>query len=288
MTLVLNIGVQKAGTSTVFEVLRRHSGINTTKYKESGFFCVDGKYEKGKSYYLSEVFSNDNDGPLLDIDPEFIFDKRVPGRIFDLFGSDVKIFAILRDPAMRAFSEWNMETYRGNETRSFHDAIEDENNKRKHGTSETTYLSRGYYTDQLKNYLAHFPAENIKVYIFENEFINAKQDFYKDICNFINIEWDDTMDTEIWTNQNRRIKSQFVKNIVRHNNVKRVMRRIVGAKYALKIDRYIQYKNAKLSDLPKLSDEERVACNHKYFIDDINSLSALISKDLSNWLKIKN
>jgi len=283
MTLVLNIGTQKAGTSTVYEVLKHHKQINVTKHKESNFFCVDEKYAHGKDYYLNEVFINENQGPLLEVDPQMIFDREAPRRIADMFGSEVKIFAILRDPCRRAYSQWNMETYRGRETRSFEQALAQE---QEGGSDEnTTYIARSLYSHQLANYYNYFDKKAIKLYIFERDFLQNREVFFKDLCTYMNVPWDEKLKLDTWSNPNRRLKSQFVDKYVRHRYIRKILRSLLGPTIAHRLDYRIQVRNAKLTGLPKLTAEARAHYTNKYFKSEIQKLQELIDVDLSLWLQ---
>jgi len=54
----LCVGAQKAGTTTLYEILKQHPDIFLPKkIKETKFFVFEEKYQKGKAWYESAFFS---------------------------------------------------------------------------------------------------------------------------------------------------------------------------------------------------------------------------------------
>lgn len=74
---------------------------------------------------------------------------------------------LLRDPSTRAYSHWNMQKSRGNETLDFGAALDAEafrlataspRDRRRY-----SYVSRGYYAQQLERLFGLFPREQVLV-----------------------------------------------------------------------------------------------------------------------------
>ena len=88
----LCVGTQKAGTSTLFEILRQHPDIFLPPEKETHFFYSDGNYAQGASWYKAAFYSDWAGQKVIgDITPEYMFRKNVPERIKATLGADVKI-----------------------------------------------------------------------------------------------------------------------------------------------------------------------------------------------------
>ena len=70
---------------------------------------------------------------------------------------------LLRDPASRAYSHWNMERKRGRETLGFREALAAEDERMRtatmHESRAYSYLSRGFYARQLARLWSLFPRE---------------------------------------------------------------------------------------------------------------------------------
>lgn len=78
----------------------------------------------------------------------------------------VRLIAILRDPVERAYSGFRMHQRRGDEKRSFKDAILAELGGES-GYFTGSYIAKGMYYSQLSRYFSLFPRENIKVFKFQ-------------------------------------------------------------------------------------------------------------------------
>ncbi len=158
-------GAQKAGTSTLFELLSAHPDVHRSPVKEPHFFCVDpltgrlpwrGPYDQrifagavtSPSAYV-ELFADAAGRLTGDASTGYLADPEVPGRLAAA-RPDVKVIVILRDPVLRAFSAWKMWRRVGFEPLQFADALEAEEERRAAGWSSTyRYLANGDYADQL-------------------------------------------------------------------------------------------------------------------------------------------
>ncbi len=79
----------------------------------------------------------------------------------------MKLIIILRNPIERAYSHWNMETARGNESEPFLDAIKREQDQRigqdTNQSRITSYLDRGNYAKQLNRIWSIFPKHQTHI-----------------------------------------------------------------------------------------------------------------------------
>lgn len=106
----LIIGAQKAGTTALYHYLIQHPQILPNKtYKEVHFFDKSENYVQGIGRYLKDFPNRLNKGTRLTLDatPEYLFYSQVPRRIIQSLG-EVKMIVLLREPASRAYSAWNM------------------------------------------------------------------------------------------------------------------------------------------------------------------------------------
>lgn len=193
----LIIGAQKAGTTTLFKLLSEHPGIHMPSGKEVPFFTHDDLYEQGLNTYLSQFFgSAPNDKLWGKATPHYLSDPRAPERIAKTL-PDIKLIAILREPADRALSHYRMSVRRGFEQRTFEQAIRDmldvEEIARARElqvgpASETrTYIVRGEYGRLLADYYKRFPSENILV-LFTDDLEANPAMVLENIFNFIGVE----------------------------------------------------------------------------------------------------
>ncbi len=180
------IGAQKAGTTTLFDLLKKHPDITFSRFKEVHFFNT-AKYHKGVEYYHG-LFDKNKNKYYADITPMYIAHPQVAKRIFQ-YNPETKIIAILRHPIERAYSHYQMHVRNGDEKRTFEQCIQDEMIVLENGLNEnnfTGYLARGLYSQQLKRYFQLFDIGNIKIVLFEQLVLEQKQTF-SEILNFLDL-----------------------------------------------------------------------------------------------------
>jgi hypothetical protein len=110
------IGTMKSGTTALADALCHHPYIHRARTlpgepaehaKEVHFFEKDDAYEKGRSFYERHFERNLPPGHVsLDATPEYIYVQFVAERVHKMYGKDIKILVILRDPVERAISHW--------------------------------------------------------------------------------------------------------------------------------------------------------------------------------------
>jgi hypothetical protein len=188
------IGAQRAGTTSLFNVLSAHPDITPSVVKEVHFF--DLNYDKGLDWYRSHFpyrsWKRYPDHHLWgEASPYYLFEPRVPQRIHDVL-PDVKLIASLRNPIDRAYSDYQRQVLLGHEKLSFEEAVEIEMDRisgevdrlvrepaykslayRRH-----SYLTRGVYSDQLERWLSVFPRKQIH--------ITSAEDFFSDMTTVLN------------------------------------------------------------------------------------------------------
>ncbi|MCF8365879.1 MAG: sulfotransferase [Bacteroidales bacterium] len=189
----LIVGTQKAGTSSLFDILNQHSQIYLPPVKEVHFFDRDEVFIKGKAFYANYFSEAGKAKAVGEASPSYLFLPEVPGRIRQTLGDDVKIIIILRNPANRALSHYKMLFEMGLETRSLEEVLED--NLQSIRTSlnydkATSYLDRGMYAFQLENYFRIFPRENIRIYLFEEDFVEMRKNMIHDIQDFLGLDFE--------------------------------------------------------------------------------------------------
>ncbi len=198
------VGVQKGGTSSLFNYLLQHPNIVPGYKKEVKFF--DGNFHKGIDWYrfnfpMQEQMSD----PLAqtgEASPSYVFHPLVPQRIKEAL-PDVKLVLLLRDPVARAYSHYQGNFRKGQEELSFEEAIEKEES-RLEGEREAiiadqhhpmykylvySYLSRGVYIEQVKNWFDSFPRDQILIQKSEDLFSNP-QGVYSRVLAFFGLpDW---------------------------------------------------------------------------------------------------
>lgn len=101
----LVIGSQKAGTTTVHRVLRRHPQVWVPPGKDLDFFFDDRRFAAGPARYFAQLADAPAGAVRGEVSPGYLVHPRAPARIARLLPG-VKLVAIVREPIARALSQY--------------------------------------------------------------------------------------------------------------------------------------------------------------------------------------
>jgi Sulfotransferase domain len=170
------IGAQKAGTTTLWQLLRHHPSISMPASKEEPFFCGDEPRGRDAfAEFMATRFASARDGAVLGkATPQYMSGTEhadageIAGRIASTL-PEVRLIALLRDPIERALSHYRMSVRRGWEERSPDLALTEQLDAaalsvaRRRPNETNSYVAQGEYGRVLREYRAHFPAEQVHV-----------------------------------------------------------------------------------------------------------------------------
>jgi len=212
----LIIGAQKAGTTSLFEYMRRHPEIHMPPEKEIPFFATDQAYRRGFDWYRERVTRNAPNGavcgtasvgfmtgtpyrdiPLEQSDAILLrqngpIEEIVPLRIKAAL-PNVKLLCVLRDPVERAFSHYRMAVLDGVESQPFDIAIgrllepAAVIHSRAVATGHNGYVARGEYSRILAGFLRTFSREQLMV-VFSSELSHDADHTLSAVFDFVGVE----------------------------------------------------------------------------------------------------
>jgi len=203
------IGCQRGGTTSLYNHIASHPDVESASQKELHFF--DFNFDKGLDWYKDQFPDNKITG---EASPYYIIHPHAPRRIAQA-KPDVKIIILLRNPVDRAYSNYNFEVKIGHEKLSFEDAIKIET-ERLEGEVEKmtkdesyysyahhhfTYLERGKYADQLKNWFKYFNNDQILILKSESFFDNVQMNL-KTVFEFLNLSNKSEIEKKIYNQGN--------------------------------------------------------------------------------------
>lgn len=169
----LYIGVSKAGSSWIYEILREHPEVFVPPAKDLQFF--DRYYEKGIDWYLSFFQPGENKKAIGEVAHDYFLNERTARRIKKHL-PDVRMFCCLRDPIDQIYSTF---IYRKNVVLDSDTTIEEFAFR-----EEVLHLCDYYYN--LLPFYELFPEKNLLVLFFDE----LKEDsalFARKIFDFINV-----------------------------------------------------------------------------------------------------
>lgn len=283
----LIVGAQKAGTTTLSEVLQQHSRIFIPIAKELHFFDDPKKYSKGLSYYSSLFSGAENAEAIGEITPVYLFYPDIPEKIANMPGKAIKIIIVLRNPADRAISHFKMEVSRRHEKRTFAQAMNEGIEGLKNGVNynpDNNYLDRGFYAGQIKNYFRFFPAEHVLIIIFEEDFIQNRVATIKRIFNFLGVE-NENVKTDISKRQANYYRSKWIGNITDNLGEFPIFHeKVLQIPY---FNSHLLPQIKKLNNAPfpntLVMEKMKSTLLTDLYYDDIKKVELLIGRDLCNW-----
>lgn len=279
------IGVQKAGTTTLSEILAQHSEIFLPEIKETKFFLFEQEFQKGLEYYNTKYFEKYSGEKMVgEFDPDYMIDPAVPKRLFETYGQHLKFIVILRNPVDRAYSHYLMTRRKGLESLSFEQALVEEDGRKKDLKEQKifAYKARSLYAAQIESYFAYFPPHNFLFLIFEEDIANNLESTVARIQEFFQIPVQD-LQTDIHSNEAFEAKSEVVRDLVRRPNfAKRLMKWMIPGKESRKqIRSFLIRKNAQNVKTIKLDAELKKHLFQIYFKDDVAKTEKLINRKLN-------
>jgi hypothetical protein len=165
---LLIVGAPKCGTTTLHEVLSKHSDIFMSRAKEPGFFSDDRRYARGLDWYSSEFFTKSSDCAFRgESTPWYLYSQSSPERAWRDLGPETRLIVALRNPLDRAISMYWDQVQLGREVRPIDEALTAELRGSPADDPRQAYVSGGRYSLYLRGWLSSFPAEQLHVVLFE-------------------------------------------------------------------------------------------------------------------------
>lgn len=296
-------GVQKAGSTTLYTGLREHPDIIMTSRAGYPFFFdenYEAKLDKYRKFFEPKSESDNRPSVVGDSCSAYFRSEKVPERLANALGSNLKLIFLLRHPLERAFSAYSHQKQNGYETRSVEEAFgiysstrpeiireekenvfevfdEEYHNELNddpidHPLRIFQYLRNSLYSDFIENFRTYFPKENIKLVFLEN-LDNDPENFFRGITSFLKIDTSFVPDN-IYIAHN---KTRASKNIIFRlaNSVKDYLPKSLKHKKLLRST----YEYVANQQKPKLP--EGIRENLKFLVEqEIENLSDYTNQDL--------
>jgi Sulfotransferase domain len=161
-------GTMKGGTTALSAFLDQHPEIHMARGKEAHFFDTDEHFRPGCQPDYGLYHRHFSPGPgtrlLGDATPIYLYWEPAPARVA-AYNPRMKWLLLLRQPAERAYSHWNMLRLNGAEPLAFDEAVA-RAAERANLPAQCrifSYLDRGFYARQLRRLFAVVPRRQVLV-----------------------------------------------------------------------------------------------------------------------------
>jgi hypothetical protein len=161
-------GVQKGGTTALFDYLTLEAGLSLSDEKEVHFFDdEDQDWTAPDTAAYHARFAPFDGRPRGEATPIYLYWPNSLERI-RAYNPTMKLIVVLRDPVERAWSHWRMEYARGAETQPFGWCIRQGRQRLFHAEPwgfhrEFSYVERGFYGEQVERLFGLFPREQVQI-----------------------------------------------------------------------------------------------------------------------------
>ena len=182
----LIVGTGRSGTTTLFEVLRRHPDIFIPQRKECRYFSdMPGNFSGPSRQYANNVISSLGEYRALfkqakpgqlcgDISPDYLYyhHNSVP-KILNEVGRKIPIIIVLRNPVNRSYSDYLHHVKQGRETLSFESALDAEEDRIfANWPCGWFYTKVGLYAEQVEAYTDNF--DRVLLLLYEEDIVTGQ------------------------------------------------------------------------------------------------------------------
>ena len=276
------LGAQKAGTTSVYQILKKHPEVYLTDPKETRFFNL--YFDKGLSWYHHTYYADAGSHHQLlgEATPHYLSDPEVPSRLKEAYGDEIKLVAIIRQPIRRAYSHYQMMKKLAMNNKSFKERVahgfSEQLRLEKDGHIKSNYLHEGSYVEHLRRYLDIFPRSSIHLMVMEDMKDNFEAEI-SELCDFLSIKPTKEMLEPRVSNSGGLPADKRLMLLYSSRSLLRWVNRIIGPETRLR-------KNLKqflTKPVGNLSSDEVSALTELYFPQEKNELEALLGRTLDNW-----
>ena len=275
------IGAGKCGTTSLYDYLNQHPQVYLCPQKETYFFVPEPIRSKFKPWGAitdfsdyANLFKNADDNSVIgEISTTYYRHSGAAQQIYQTL-PNVKIIAILRDPASRAFSDYQMHFRKGNEKTDFTQLISPDNR----------FIKPGFYYSELIPFFEIFKPQQIKILLFE-DFSKNPLAFIEEFFEFIGVDTKFVPDINKKSREGGLPKNKALNTLLTQPNYFRTLGAsclslFLPLSTRQKIRSGLIKKNIQTT---KISTEARKQLLEIYH-HDILQLQELIDRDLSAWL----
>jgi hypothetical protein len=298
------VGTGKAGTTSLYHYLRQHPQIYMSSVKEPCYFAseisLDNLSEAHRRYirlhsaertdrpagwlfsswqeYLKLFQGVRDESAIGEASVAYLWSETAAQNIAARL-PESKIVIMLRDPAERAFSQYLHQVAVGLIRCTFRQHIENcLRNRQRTISAVYPLLEVGLYHDQIKRYFDRFPAANVRIYWYEQDWREPAR-LLADLFEFLHVDATFSPDTSRKKLERRAPRFPAAYHLTMRLDITHKIRQLIPANLRLPLRKLLFERGASL----KMSSDDRQFLI-EYYRDDILRLSSLLHRDLSGWL----
>lgn len=293
------IGAGRSGTTSLYHYLRQHPEIAMSRIKETRYFAweveqdrardlpaatIDGFYPvRSLDAYRAQFAAAPDRAARGEASPRYLYVPGVPEAIAARL-PDVRLVAILREPARRAYAQYMAFHRIGWDRRSFEQAIDEELERLDEPIAPATspYLIHGLYSRHLTRFRRVFGHERMLV-LLQDDLAAAPQACLRAILRFLGV--DDTVPLDLAARHGPAgvARNALLERMMTNRATATLERWLPPAATAAihRVTKPLRRANTARPEMPPAARDRLRA----FYRDDVEALARLLDRDLSHWLK---
>ncbi len=290
----LIFGVQKAGTTSVYNYLKQHPEVYLSPVKEPNFFEKDwdqlaeqGHQFNPRQIVTFEQYSNlfeavTNEIAIGEVSPNYLFHYKTSIGQIKRYVPNAKLIAILRNPVDRAISDYLMHVREAQSKTPLKEQIQYKANK-------SFVILKGKYYQAVKQYFEEFGREQVSILLYD-DLRKDSQNFMQEIYQIIGVNPSFEADTSQKSQVAQMPKNEAInKLLVRKNPLRSLsatlLKPLLSEEKRQTLRSFLIGMNSKSkNEIDSFNEEKELLLD--VYRDDILKLQDLIDRDLSPWLTI--
>lgn len=273
------IGVAKSGTTSLYRYLQQHPGIFMCTPKEPDYFSGDDRFASLADY--EALFDDASPGQVAgEASVSYFHNPQAYKRIKETL-PEARLIAVLRDPAARAYSHYNMMVAHGAiPNRPYLSALQEAHSK---GDYLNTGIPVSRYAEPLRRYLSTFEQDQLQIHLYR-DYRRDPQGVVRAIFRHVGVDDAFAPDMAVRHNKTHLPASNRVNRFIwKGGAVKRVAKALLPTAVRGKLGRLLRRANQ--APVPPLSEEAR-ALIIEVLREDIEQTEKLIGRDLPEWKRV--
>lgn len=292
------VGVAKAGTTTLHDVLSLQNTVSLPRKKETNYFSfgifgkpafkgpLDNSSVNEPTVTSLEEYKND-----FDLKPNSLLGEICPSYSLPGVASKIhehnpaaKIIILLREPISRSYSNYQHLVRDGREHASFEDALAAESDRLEKGWEWFWGLkSNSLYVNFVKEYIDLFGEENIKILFFE-DFIKNQQQYLAEVLDFVGLDSADVVYQEFDSNKSGVVsgKWRFLHRLLLSEGILNSALRVI---LPLTLRKKLGLLFKKFSTVKGSVSPETKELLAREFSEDLDQLNRMVGGRVGEWLE---
>ena len=227
-----------------------------------------------------------------EVDPSYIY---YPGSLMNIkkLNKNPKFIILFRKPIDRAYSHYLMSKKRNYEKLSFGQALHEEETRLRNDSNffsflNHSYMLRGNYYEQILRCKQVFPNSKFLFIKFDDLINKNSINTLKDIYNFLNIEFNNNINFNVYKNITTSNKFDFLSYLLYNDSkIRNIVKKIIPSYYLrFKIIEFIEKINS--NKKMNIAEKKYYSKLDRKFIDWNNMQTSLLKKEtdffLDDWM----